>query len=94
MPFFLTLFQWKARAIFGGGLVKSYPTLRDPTDQRPPGPPVFHSLPELGQIHVGHFNDPVQPSHPLMFPSPLAVNRGLSHFEETLVQQAEAKWQS
>ena len=28
-------------------------------------PPVFYCLQELGQIHVGRFDDPVQPSHPL-----------------------------
>ena len=41
-------------------------------DQSTPGPPVFNCLPELGQIHVGSFNDPVQPSRPLLSPSPLA----------------------
>ena len=38
-----------------------------------PGPPVFHCLPEWGQIHVGSFSDTVQPSHPLSSPSPLAL---------------------
>ena len=41
-------------------------------DQSMPGPPVFHCLPELGQIHVGRFDDTVQPSHPLSSPSRLA----------------------
>ena len=41
-------------------------------DQSTPGPLVFHCLPELGQIHVGRFDDPVQPSRPLSSPSPLA----------------------
>ena len=41
-------------------------------DQNTPGPPVFHCLPNLGQIHVGSFDDPVQPSHPLSSPSLLA----------------------
>ena len=34
-------------------------------DQSTPGPPVFHCLPDLGQIHVGCFNDTVQTSRPL-----------------------------
>ena len=56
----------------GGCLVvKSCPTLRDPMDQSMPGPPVFHCLPELGQIDVGSFGDTVQPSHPRSSPSPL-----------------------
>ena len=53
-------------------VVKSSPTLCDPMDQSTPGPPVFHCIPELGQIHVGSFNDTVQTSHPLLYPSPLA----------------------
>ena len=53
-------------------VIKSYLTLRDPMDQSMPGPSVFHCLPEFGQIHVGSFNDTVQPSHPLLPPSPLA----------------------
>ena len=52
-------------------------------DQSTPGPPVFHGLPELGQIHVGRFDDPVRPSHPLSSPSPLAFtlsqHQGLFH---------------
>ena len=43
-----------------------------PMDQSTPGPPVFHGLPELGQIHIGSFSDTVHPSHPLSSPSPLA----------------------
>ena len=44
-------------------VVKLYLTLRDPMDQSTPGRPVFHCLPELGQIHVGRFDDTVQPLH-------------------------------
>ena len=32
-------------------------------DQSTPGPPVFHCLPKLCEIHVGSFGDTVQPSH-------------------------------
>ena len=38
-----------------------------------PGPPVFHCLLELGQIHVGIVSDTVHPSHPLSSPSPPAL---------------------
>ena len=41
-------------------------------DQSTPGPPVFHCLPEFGQIHVGGFNDTVQPSPLLSSSSPPA----------------------
>ena len=53
-------------------VVKSCLTLRDPMDQSTPGPPVFHCLPEFGQIHFGSFDDTVQPFRPLSSPSPLA----------------------
>ena len=45
------------------------PTLRNPMDQSTPGPPIFHCLPEFGQIHIGNFNDTVQPPRPLSPPS-------------------------
>ena len=41
-------------------------------DQSTPGPPVFHCLLELGQIHVVRFSETVQLSHPLSPPSPPA----------------------
>ena len=53
-------------------VIKSCPTLCDPTDQSKPGPPVFHCLPELGQIHVGRFGDTIQPSCPQPSSSALA----------------------
>ena len=37
-----------------------------------PGFPVHHQLPELAQIHVHWVGDPIQPSHPLLSPSPPA----------------------
>ena len=39
-----------------------------------PGFPVHHQLPELTQIHVHWVGDAIQPSYPLMPPSPLALN--------------------
>ena len=42
-------------------------------DQSTPGPPVFHCLLELGQNHVGRFDDTAQPSCSLSSPSPLAL---------------------
>ena len=38
-------------------VVKSCPTLCDHMDHSTQGPPVFHCLPELGQIHIGRFDD-------------------------------------
>ena len=39
-----------------------------------PGFPVNHQLLELAQTHVHRVGDAIQPSHPLLSPSPLAFN--------------------
>ena len=55
-------------------VAQSCPTLCDPMDCSTPGLPVHHQLPELTQIHVHWVGDAIQPSYPLMPPSPLALN--------------------
>ena len=48
-----------------------------------PGLPVHHQLPEFTQTHVHRVGDAIQPSHPLLSPSPSAPNpsqhQGLSN---------------
>ena len=39
-----------------------------------PGFPVHHQLPEFTQTHVHRVSDAIQPSHPLLSPSPPAFN--------------------
>ena len=39
-----------------------------------PGFPVYHQLPELAQTQVHRVSDAIQPSHPLLSPSPPAFN--------------------
>ena len=39
-----------------------------------PGLPVHHQLPESTQTHVHRIDDAIQPSHPLLSPSPAALN--------------------
>ena len=39
-----------------------------------PGFPVHHQLPELAQTHVHPISDAIQPSHPMLFPSPTDFN--------------------
>ena len=39
-----------------------------------PGLPVHHQLPEFNQTQVHRVSDAIQPSHPLLFPSPPAPN--------------------
>ena len=49
-------------------------TLGDPIDYSTPGFLVLHHLPEFSPFHVHGVNDAVQPSHPLLRPSPPALN--------------------
>ena len=49
-------------------------TLCDLMDCSTPGFPVHHQLPELTQAHVHWVGDAIQPSHPLLLPSPPAFN--------------------
>ena len=55
-------------------VVQSCPTLCDPVDCSMPRFPVHHQLPEPTQTHVDHISDAIQPSHPLLSPSPPAFN--------------------
>ena len=48
------------------------PTLCDPMNRSTPGLPVHHQLPEFTQTHIHRVSDAIQPSHPLLSPSPLA----------------------
>ena len=52
----------------------SCPSLCNPMDCSTPGFPVHHQLPELAQTHVHRVSDAIQPSHPLLSPSPPAFN--------------------
>ena len=49
-------------------------TLCDPMDCSMPGLPVQHQLPEFTQTQVHWVGDAIQPSHPLLSPSPPAFN--------------------
>ena len=53
---------------------QSCPTLCDPMNRSTPGLPVHHQLPEFTQTHVHRVGDDIQPSHPLLFPSPPTPN--------------------
>ena len=55
-------------------VAQSCPTLCDPVDWGMPGLPVHHQLPEFTQTHVHPAGDAMQPSHPLLSPSPPAFN--------------------
>ena len=49
------------------------PTLQ-PLNRSTAGLPVYHQLPEFTQTHVHRVGDAIQPSHPLLSPSPPAPN--------------------
>ena len=49
-------------------------TLCDPMNYSTPGLPVHHQLPESTETHVHWVGDAIQPSHPLLSPSPPALN--------------------
>ena len=55
-------------------VAKLYPTLCNPMDCSMPGFPILHCLPEFAQTHVHCVDDAIQPSHPLLFPSPAALS--------------------
>ena len=55
-------------------VAKSGPTLCYSMDCNMPGFSVYQQLPEFTQTHVHWISDPIQPSHPLSSPSPLAFN--------------------
>ena len=46
--------------------------LCDPMNHSTPGLPVHHQLPEFTETHVHRVSDAIQPSHPLLSPSPPA----------------------
>ena len=51
----------------------SHVQLCDPMNRNTPGLPVHHQLPEFTQTHVHRVGDAIQPSHPLLSPSPALV---------------------
>ena len=53
-------------------VAQSCPTLCDPMNRSTPGLSVHHQLPEFTQTHVHRVSDAIQPSHPLLSPSPPA----------------------
>ena len=62
-------------------VAQSCPILCNSMDWSTPGLPVHSQFPELTQTHVHRVRDAIQPSHPLLSPSPpafsLSQNQGL-----------------
>ena len=55
-------------------VAQSCPTICDPMNRSMLGLPVHHQLLKSTQTHVHWVGDAIQPSHPLSFPSPPALN--------------------
>ena len=74
-------------------VTKSCLTLCDAMDCSMPGFPVPHYLPRLAQTHVHWVNNAIQSSHPLLPPSPPALNlsqhQGLFQWISSLHQVAK-----
>ena len=55
-------------------VAQSCPTLFNPMNHSSPGLTIHHQLPEFTQTQVHGVGDAIQPSHPLLYPSPPAPN--------------------
>ena len=67
--------RWYSEHLFMylfSSVAQSCPTLCYPMNHSTPGLPVHHQLPEFNQTHVHWVGDAIQPSHPLLSPSPPA----------------------
>ena len=67
--------NWKAVSLVQfSSVTRSCLTLCDPMNCSTPGLPVHQQLLEFTQTHVHRVGDAIQPSHPLLSPSPPAPN--------------------
>ena len=64
----------KVDSVQFSSVTQSCQTLCDSMNCSTPGLPVYHQLPEFTQTHVHRVSDAIQPSHPLLSPSPPAPN--------------------
>ena len=77
----LKILQTQGISNYCCSVAQSCLTLCNPMDCSTPGFPVNHQLPEPTQTHVHRVGDAIQPSHPLLSPSPafnLFQDQGLS----------------
>ena len=65
--------KFQAEEIFSS-VAQSCPAVCDPMNCSTPGLPVHLQIPESTQTHVHWVSDATQPSHPLLSPSPPALN--------------------
>ena len=93
-PVFSAVTMWiSISSVQFRSVTQSCPTLCDPMNCSMPGLPVHHQLLEPTQTHVHWVGDAIQPFHPLLSPSPPALNlsqhRGLFKWVSSLHQVAK-----
>ena len=71
---FKIFYGLKNQLVQFSSVAQSCPTLCDPMNCSTPGLPLHHQLPESTQTHTHRIRDAIQPSHPLLSPSPPAPN--------------------
>ena len=71
---FLCFWCWVVCSVQFSSVAQSCLTLCNPMNRSMPGLPVHHQLPESTQTHVHWVGDAIQPSHPLLSPSPPALD--------------------
>ena len=84
-------YVWVCQSVFSS-VTQSCPNLCGPMDCSMLGFPAHHQLPELAQTHVHGVSDAIQPSHPLLSPSPafnLSQNQGLFQWVSSSHQVAK-----
>ena len=95
IPKVLKLFNYNSYITAGqfSSVAQSCLTLCYPMDGSMRGLPVWHQLPEFTQTHVHWVSDAIQPSHPLLSPSPpifnLSQHQGLFQWVSSSHQVAE-----
>ena len=75
-------------------VAQSCPTLFDPMNHSTPGLPVHHHLLDFTQTQVHRVGDAIQPSHPLLSPSPAPIPPSIRVFsnESTLLMRWPKYW--
>ena len=74
MVWYTYIVKWLPQSVQFSSVTQLCLTLCDPMDCSMPGLPVYHQLLEFIQTYVCWVSDAIQPSHPLLSPSPSVFN--------------------
>ena len=66
--------EYESPVFLLSSVAQSCPTLGNPMNSSTSGLPVHHKLPEFTQTQIHRVGDAIQPSYPLLSPSPPAPN--------------------